>query len=369
MILMNTLIVDSNNLAYSGFYSFSELSHNEKPTGVIFLFLKRILLLAKKFETNKFIFCWDTKKNYRKVVYPEYKQNRRQDLTEQEKIDYALAFKQFDELRLKVLPDLGFNNVFWQNGYEADDLIAYIVLEKGEEYEGSYHVVSTDKDLYQLLDVCNIYNQRTKKVITKKVFVDKYDIPCKKWPKVKAMMGDASDNIKGIMGVGEVNALKYIHGELKSGKTLDKIIAGRETVNRNLRLIKLPFKSKKEIDIVPEEDLFDRKKFIDVFVNFGFESFLKKKELDSWVKIFCKERLYTRRERGGKMKKWNVWSEGYAATGESDGAMFHGTFEAPTFQEACDKCFKNEKTYNSKRRTLWGCQLFDNQVDAIKSFG
>jgi len=290
---LTTLIIDCNNLAYSSFYAFGELSFEEKKTGIAFGFLQRILFLAKKFETNKFIFCWDTKKNYRKIIYPEYKQNRRQDLTEQEKIDYALAFKQFDELRLKVLPDLGFNNVFWQNGYEADDLIAYIALEKGEEYEEPFYVVSTDKDLYQLLNVCSIYNQKTKKIITKKTFAKLYDISPGIWFEVKSMMGDSGDNITGIEGVGEKKAIQYIKGILPKGKILSRIEESEDLINRNVKLIDLPYRGVKPIRINSKEDSFDREKFIDVFVDFGFESFLKKKELDSWVKTFCKNPILT----------------------------------------------------------------------------
>lgn len=278
---MTVLIIDCNNLCYSSFYTFGELSYEEKKTGVVFGFLQRILFLAKKFETNRFFFCWDSRKNYRKIIYPQYKQNRRKDLSEQEQIDLKLAFKQFDQLREEVLPGLGFGNIFRQNGYEADDLIAKI-----SKQEGDMIVVSTDKDLYQLLNYCNIYNQRTKKIITFKDFVKKYDIAPRKWAKVKAIMGDPSDNIKGIAGVGEVYALKYMHRELKEGKILDKIIAGRSIINRNIKLIKLPFKGKKKINITFGKDNFSKEKFIDVFVDFGFESFLKKKELEKWVNLF-----------------------------------------------------------------------------------
>ena len=288
---MTTLIIDCNNIAYSSFHTFGELSFEEKKTGVIFGFLQRVLFLAKKFETNKFIFTWDTKKNYRKIIYPEYKQNRRKDLTEQEKIDYALAFKQFDELRLKVLPGLGFGNIFWQNGYEADDLIAYIVLEKRKEYKGPFYIVSTDKDLYQLLNVCDIYNQRTKKIITKKTFTKLYDISPSIWFEVKSMMGDSGDNIIGIEGVGEKKAIQYVKGTLPKGKILSRIEESKDLIKRNVKLIDIPYRGVKPIRINFKEDSFGKEKFIDVFMDFGFESFLKKKELDSWVKTFCKNQF------------------------------------------------------------------------------
>jgi len=284
--LNKTLVIDCNNLCYSAFFTFGELSHEEKKTGVIFGFLQRILFLANKFETNKFIFCWDSKKNYRKLIYPEYKANRRKALTEQEEIDYALAFKQFDVLREKVLPGLGFGNVFQQNGYEADDLIAEIVKRGG----GSFGVVSTDKDLYQLLDRCSIYNQRTKKVITHKDFQALYGISCTLWAEVKALMGDAGDNIFGVVGVGEKKALQFATNTLPNGKILDRILSpeSQNIFYRNLKLIELPYRGIKKIKMLMGEDGFNRNKFIDIFVDFGFQSFLKKDLLDKWIDSFVR---------------------------------------------------------------------------------
>ena len=281
-----TLVIDCNNLCYSALFTFGELSHEEKKTGVIFGFLQRILFLANKFETNKFIFCWDSKKNYRKLIYPEYKANRRKDLTEQEEIDYALAFKQFDVLREKVLPGLGFSNVFQQNGYEADDLIAEVVKRGG----GSFGVVSTDKDLYQLLDRCSIYNQRTKKVITHKDFQELYGIPCTLWADVKALMGDSGDNISGIVGVGEKKAIQFITNILPKGKIFDLILSleSQDTFLRNLKLIELPYHGIKKIKMIMGEDEFDKFKFIDVFMDYGFESFLRKDTLNKWVDLMVR---------------------------------------------------------------------------------
>jgi hypothetical protein len=73
------------------------------------------------------------------------------------------------------------------------------------------------------------------------------------------------------------------------------------------------------------------------------------------------------------MKFYDIWMEGYAISGNSSGASFVGTIEAESFQEACENWYKKEdpenKYYNSERNTYWGCSLFDNQTDAIKSFG
>jgi hypothetical protein len=79
-------------------------------------------------------------------------------------------------------------------------------------------------------------------------------------------------------------------------------------------------------------------------------------------------------------KMFEVWSEGYAATGESSGATFHGKTMAETFDEACIKLVGKDldtdesekdgynRTSNGKM-SIWGCELFDNEKDARASFG
>jgi hypothetical protein len=75
------------------------------------------------------------------------------------------------------------------------------------------------------------------------------------------------------------------------------------------------------------------------------------------------------------MKNWNLWTEGYQATGEQSGAVSHGQWEGETLQDAI-QTFKDSlgDTYeasliNVERQTFWGCRFFDNESDARKSFG
>lgn len=74
-------------------------------------------------------------------------------------------------------------------------------------------------------------------------------------------------------------------------------------------------------------------------------------------------------------KEWQVWSEGYRATGESSGATFHGSFKGETFRDAVS-AFRDSLTdaysiecVNLDRLTFWGCKFFDNGNDAVRSFG
>lgn len=279
------LIIDCNNLAYSSFYTFGDLSYQEKKTGVIFGVIQKIISLAKKFETNNFIFCWDSKKSYRKLIYPEYKANRRKDLTEQENADLQLAFEQFTELRTKTLPAMGFKNNLMQVGYEADDLIAKVVSENCNQ---ELWIVSTDQDMYQLLDKASMYNHKTKKKILYKDVVREYSATPSLWAEVKAVAGCSSDNVKGIKRVGEMTAIKYLQDRLSDGKIKNRIQSkeGQEIIEKNRMLVYLPFQGRKKLNVKLKEDSLGKDKFIEVFIRYGFESLLKKDVVEKWTKIF-----------------------------------------------------------------------------------
>jgi hypothetical protein len=68
-------------------------------------------------------------------------------------------------------------------------------------------------------------------------------------------------------------------------------------------------------------------------------------------------------------KEWEIWAEGFAATGESGTAQLMGRVKAKTFKEACRIRFKDDRLFNEESLTHWGCRLFDNEVSARKSFG
>jgi hypothetical protein len=72
-------------------------------------------------------------------------------------------------------------------------------------------------------------------------------------------------------------------------------------------------------------------------------------------------------------QSFQIWSEGYSATGQSSGAINFGSESGKTFQEACDKFFAKDPRhrgyYNSESLTYWACKLYDNESDARRSFG
>lgn len=68
------------------------------------------------------------------------------------------------------------------------------------------------------------------------------------------------------------------------------------------------------------------------------------------------------------MKEWEIWTQGYAVTGNIAGASYHGKAVALTFREACIAVLGDELD-DGDRLSVWGCRCFDNETDARKTFG
>lgn len=281
MVQKPLILIDANNVSHIALHSMGELSFLDMKTGVIFGFFIRLLKLWDEFKSNQFIFCWDSRKRFRSAIYPEYKKgpSRSTSTTPEERV---IISKQMEELRCEILPTLGFKNILHQTGYEADDLITKAVLE----YKREFIVVSTDKDLFQLLTVaaCHfIYNTVTGKKMTRDLFQKTYQIEPFEWVKVKALAGDPSDNISGVPGIGEKSAIAFVLDELK-GKKLQDIHKARDIIERNLKLVRLPYNQPgfplTISDLQPDDLSVDR--FIDIFDHYGFQSFLRSDKLDKW---------------------------------------------------------------------------------------
>ncbi len=272
------IIIDSNYVAYAQKFALSSgLTYRGGRTEIIFGFLKTVFNMSRKFETERFIFCWDSKDSLRKELYPEYKANRRQNLTEEEEESNRIAHVQFNKLKT-ILPQMGFANVFEEKGYESDDIIASLVTDSKERIV----VVSSDKDLYQLLNWCALCDVKGS-VYTKDMFVREYRINPSGWRKVKSIAGCSTDNIKGASGVGEKTAIKYLKRELKeTSKAYEKI----KTYDSSLtnRLVSLPFEGCPDFKARVTKDTLTPDKFRNVFKEYGFNSLLE--SLDKWEQLF-----------------------------------------------------------------------------------
>lgn len=280
---MKVAIIDCNNLCYRSMFTIGGLSAGEIRTGIIYGFLSQVLATGKKIKPDQFVFCWDSKKSKRKEVYPDYKKKDSKRKKEME--NYKVHFKQFSRLRFEILPGINLNNNFVQKGYEADDLIASIVLN----YNYDFVVISSDDDLLQLLDNCRIINPHKNKnnLYTRKDFVKQHGISPKEWVRIKQIAGCNSDNVPGITGVGEKKALEYIKGQMnEKSKTFRKIQENEKFIEDNNLLVKLPFPGTK----LPEIDQFhlDTDGLRKVCKKYEIKRLISPERLDEWKAIFSK---------------------------------------------------------------------------------
>lgn len=267
------LLIDCHYLMYRAHYAMGQLRHEGQATGATFGFFRDLIALSDRFDTNRFVFCFDYGESRRCDDLECYKQNRKKNpRPEEELLEHKAIKKQIHQLRTSTLYKLGFRNILFQGGYEADDIIASVV-QNSIAYEDEAIIVSSDSDLLQLLESNRVlmYNPAKKKITNAKSFRQEWGIPPCFWADVKAMAGCTSDNIPGIRGVGEKTACKYLAGKLDStSKKYKSITDNVEITTRNLRLVKLPYKGVGEFEL--QDDKPNRKAWKEITGEMGMES-------------------------------------------------------------------------------------------------
>ena len=245
------VIIDSNYLCRRAQYTTGGMQYNGIRTGVIYGFLKEIANLRERFGPKNFVFCFDSQKSKRKDYCPLYKKNRDDRIKNLSKYEFEEEshFRtQIILLQNELLEELGFANVIAESGYEADDLIASAA--KSALPKNSV-IVSSDHDLYQLLsDNVVIWHPAKKQLMTADSFQKEYGISPSKWHRVKSIAGCATDCVAGVLGVGEVTAIKYLTGQLgEYSSAWGKINRATDRIRHNHILVKLPFPGTPEIEI------------------------------------------------------------------------------------------------------------------------
>ena len=160
-------------------------------------FIQSIKQLNDRFDTDQFIFCFDYGRLKREDLLPGYKD--RSDVDDSMKEMRIEAKTQIEVLRRSLLTKWGFANQFCQRGYEADDIMASVVLNNFQDPEREAVIVSADHDLYQLLqDNVLVYDPNQKKLTSAETFRRQWNIEPEQWPYVKAIAGCTSDKVPGL---------------------------------------------------------------------------------------------------------------------------------------------------------------------------
>ncbi len=241
---MQTLsIIDTFGYFFRNYYALPKLtSKNGSPTGVLLGFVNLVNQLYND-ETTHLVFALEGQgEKWRKQIYPQYKANRKetpQDLLYQ--IQVAIKW-----IKMMNLPSISID------GFEADDAIAS--LSKFAKNNIAVRIVSVDKDLYQLIDSkVHIFDPAKKLIIRENECFAKFGVYPSEFVDYQSLVGDSSDNIVGISGVGSKSAqnliatfhtLDNLYANIKpsdsiSQKLYEKIIQGRESAYLSQKLVRL----------------------------------------------------------------------------------------------------------------------------------
>lgn len=246
------LILDSNYLCYRAFYTTGTLSYGDVMTGVVFGFLREIKTLQDLHMTRDIVFAFDFGEPLRKQFYQRYKANRKKEVDEASRLLISEFKKQVRLLRTEYLQELGFSNVLYQHGYEADDVIAAVVksLPRGDKAI----IVSADHDLYQLLGPHVVmWHPQKKETMTEEILREKHGVGPIEWIDVKCLAGCDTDGILGVPGVGESTACKFLAGRLKPHtKAYQAITESNIIWERNRKLIMLPYPGMEPMKLHPD---------------------------------------------------------------------------------------------------------------------
>ncbi|MCQ2455737.1 MAG: DNA polymerase I [Clostridia bacterium] len=208
------LVLDGNSIINRAFYGVRDLStKNGMPTNALYGFVNIVKRYADRLKPDYMICAFDTHEpTFRHKMFDEYKGNRKgmpEELVVQ--MPYAKA----------IASALGFK-VIEAPGYEADDIIGTVCRLGDEAGDVESTVLTGDRDSLQLIsDRTHVMLMRNKgdEFFDRDHFFAEYGVGPEQFVDVKALMGDSSDCIPGVPGIGEKTALKLI----SAAETLDKL--------------------------------------------------------------------------------------------------------------------------------------------------
>lgn len=274
-------IIDGSSFLYRAYYGMPELKVDQNlQVNAVYGFCKMIKNLIDKHKPEYLLLVWDSPgKTIRHEIYPEYKQNRQvapENLFDQKSIiiDFAEAIK---------LKQLAVSSI------EADDLM-FSAADKfiKQDKDNKVILVTSDKDLAQALNSQIIILDPFKnKIITYEDFYQNFNVPVEKLAFYYALIGDSSDNIKGVKGIGPKTAQALIEqfsslqdlylnvNNIKSERVKNLLISQKESAFLSQELFLLKHY---HIDIEKQDCIFKVENWnlaIDFFKKYKFNSFLK----------------------------------------------------------------------------------------------
>ncbi len=239
------LLIDGHSLAFRAFYALNPDSFKNQEgqhTNAVHGFISMLLTLLENEKPTHVCVTFDvSRESFRMKEYPEYKGTRGE--TPEEFIGQT-------ELLVEALAAMRITSVS-REGYEADDLIASLARQ-GEQAGCEVLIVSGDRDTFQLISDQTTILYPVKGVLNlarmdNQAVVEKYGVTAKQYQDLAALVGETSDNLPGVAGVGPKTAAKWLqtYGDLQkildsadqiTGKVGENLRSQKELAIRNRRL-------------------------------------------------------------------------------------------------------------------------------------
>lgn len=306
------VIIDGKSVFYRGYYAMRNLATKAGvPTAGVYGFAVIMMEIVKNLRPDKVVVAWDKAKTSvakRVAIYPEYKAGR---------VKPGEDFYVQIPLLRELVEALNWEFMECDN-YEADDIIGTLSRQADRENYLTY-IVSSDLDMLQIVDE-NTRMYRIKKGFSELEEMDvaaveeKYGVRQAQFLDLKALKGDASDNIPGVPGIGEKTAVKLLneYGDLKEvyraveqgeikGKIEEKLRLGKESAEMSLALAKIMFDAPVKLEEVRDFS-FEKDRVLLVMKKLEFWSLIRKFGLEEKL-----ERGEEKRELPeGMVVEWDV---------------------------------------------------------------
>lgn len=223
------VLVDGNNLLFRSYYATAytgNIMRNREgfPTNGLYGFVNMINKIIAEEEPSYMMVAFDIGKTFRHEKYERYKDGRKETPDDLKK-QFPIAKKILTAMGIKYLEI---------EGFEADDIIGTISnwCDKDKDYKAL--IVSSDKDLLQLISdetVVKLLKTKDHIMMDKNTFKETYGFDPIHMIELKALMGDSSDNIPGVKGIGEKGAIKLV----SQYQTIDNIYDNIESITGSIK--------------------------------------------------------------------------------------------------------------------------------------
>ena len=254
---MHLVIIDGLSFFFRAYHAVRPLSRADGlPTNALYGFAQMLLKVVKDLQPDQCVVALDSiGPTFRKDMYPAYKAHRSEP---DEEMKAQLPYLQ-PMIEAFAIPALRVE------GVEADDIIATLATEHGQKGD-KVTIVSSDKDLMQLLGgTVTMLDTMKNKVFDVDAVVEKFGVGPEKVTQVQALIGDSSDNIPGVPGIGpktgaqligEFGTLEVLYenlDQIKREKLRQNLRENKAEADLSLRLVTL----KRDVNIPENQHTFD----------------------------------------------------------------------------------------------------------------